>query len=88
MNHRSAVLDRVTSMLCHDLGVPADRVIPTADLRDDLGLDSIDLVELVTGLEEQLDDRVPQDSLADLKTIDDVVDLVCKLTADQRHDAA
>jgi acyl carrier protein len=85
MEPRTAILGRVTTVLSTELGVPAGEVTPTADLRDDLGMDSIDLVELVTGLEDQLGQRVAQDKLSDLRTIDDVVTLICDLTANHEE---
>jgi acyl carrier protein len=83
MDHRAQVLDHVTTALHDELGVPADEVTPHTDLRTDLGLDSIDLVELVTRLEDEVGMPMPEDKVQDLHTVDDVVDLVCTLAAEQ-----
>jgi len=73
---RSHALTSVRTVLADELGLPAEEITPTANLREDLGMDSLDLVELVTSLEEQVGQRVPREQLEGVHTIDDVVDLV------------
>jgi acyl carrier protein len=58
------------------LSVDADKVVPEAKFGDDLDADSLDLVELVMGLEERFDIEVPEDDLEGVTTIGQAVDLV------------
>lgn len=58
------------------LGVEPDVVVEEANFKDDLDADSLDLVELVMGLEERLDVTIPEDELAGINTVGQAVDLV------------
>ena len=63
------------------LGVEPDAVVEEASFKDDLDADSLDLVELVMGLEERLDITIPEDELSQIKTVGQAVDLVVTKTA-------
>lgn len=63
------------------LGVEPDAVVEEASFKDDLDADSLDLVELVMGLEERLDITIPEEELSDIKTVGQAVDLVIAKTA-------
>ncbi len=63
------------------LGVEPDAVVEEASFKDDLDADSLDLVELVMGLEERLDITIPEDELSEIKTVGQAVDLVMAKTA-------
>jgi acyl carrier protein len=56
--------------------VDADKVVPEAKFADDLDADSLDLVELVMALEEEFDIVVPEEELADVKTVGQAFELV------------
>ncbi len=58
------------------LGVEPDAVVEEASFKDDLDADSLDLVELVMGLEERLDVVIPEEELSGIKTVGQAVDLV------------
>ena len=58
------------------LSVEADQVTETARFKEDLDADSLDLVELVMGLEERFDIEVPEDDLEGVTTVGQAVDLV------------
>ena len=58
------------------LGVEPDVVVEEANFKDDLDADSLDLVELVMGLEERLEVVIPEDELAGITTVGQAVDLV------------
>ena len=58
------------------LSVDPDLVTETARFKEDLDADSLDLVELVMGLEERFDIEVPEDDLEGVTTIGQAVDLV------------
>jgi acyl carrier protein len=58
------------------LGLPVEQLVPEARLVEDLGLDSLDAVELAISVERKFDIDVPEDELARLKTVADMVALV------------
>lgn len=64
---------RVKRVISEVLGVPEYEVTDEAIFVEDLGADSLDIVELVMALEEEFDHDVPENSLADLRTVGDIV---------------
>ena len=58
------------------LSVEPDAVTEDARFKEDLDADSLDLVELVMGLEERFDIEVPEEDLEDVATVGQAVDLV------------
>ena len=73
---RDGVLTTLREVAPEILGVEADAVVEEASFKDDLDADSLDLVELVMALEERLDISIPEDELAEIKTVGQAVDLV------------
>ena len=62
--------------------VDADRAIrPTDHIQNDLGLDSLGVMELVADIEDRFEITIPNDVLGDLATVDDVAKALMKLTA-------
>jgi acyl carrier protein len=57
-------------------GVDAEKVKPEADLQKDLGLDSLDTVEMTVGLEDRFDIEIPDEELEDVVTLNDAIDLI------------
>jgi len=68
-----ALEDRVTSLIVEQLGVSKEEAIPKASFIDDLGADSLDIVELVMSLEEEFDVEIPDDDAEKIQTIGDAV---------------
>ena len=58
------------------LGLPPEQLVPEARLVEDLGLDSLDAVELAISVERKFDIEVPEEELTKLKTVADMVALV------------
>jgi acyl carrier protein len=68
---------QATREVCAEiLGVAGDAVTPSASLRDDLGADSLDFAELAMALEDRTGVRIPDGGFAEVKTIQDVVEIV------------
>ena len=65
---------RVTAIIGEQLGVDTSTLAPEANLLDDLGADSLDVVELVMALEEEFQIEVPDDHVENIRTIADVID--------------
>ncbi|WP_206281725.1 acyl carrier protein [Streptomyces agglomeratus] len=69
-----AILERVTAMLEEKLGLLPEEVTPQARFKEDLGLDSLDMVELLTIVETELGTAVDDEVALSLATIGDVLD--------------
>jgi acyl carrier protein len=74
--NREEVLTGLRTLAVEVLSVDGDDVVETARFKEDLDADSLDLVELVMGLEEQFDITVPEEDLANVATVADAVTLV------------
>jgi acyl carrier protein len=73
---RGQALDTIREVAAEVLSVDPDQVTETARFKEDLDADSLDLVELVMGLEERFDIEVPEDDLEGVTTVGQAVDLV------------
>ena len=69
---------KVASIVGDQLGVARAALVPEANLLDDLGADSLDVVELVMALEEELSIEVPDDDVENIRTIQDIVSYVAR----------
>ena len=58
------------------LSVEASKVVPEANFADDLDADSLDVVELVMALEEEFGIEVPEEELADVKTVGQAFNII------------
>jgi acyl carrier protein len=75
------ILERVTKVTAARLGAKEEAVVPSASFTDDLGADSLDLVELIMGLEEEFSTaekpvKIPDEDAAKIKTVQDAVDYI------------
>jgi len=68
--------DRVSAIIVEQLGVSKEELSPEASFIDDLGADSLDIVELVMAMEEEFDIEIPDDDAEKIQTIKDVVSYV------------
>ncbi len=75
-----AVEDRIREIIVDQLGVPAREVVPEASFIDDLGADSLDIVELVMAIEEAFDLEIPDDDAEKIQTIQDAISYVDERT--------
>jgi acyl carrier protein len=73
---RATVLSMLADVASEILGVEASAVTETANFKDDLDADSLDLVEVVMALEEKLDIAIPEEDLADIATVGQAADVV------------
>ena len=65
--------ERVTELIVKQLGVSRDEVVGRASFVDDLGADSLDIVELVMSLEEAFDIEIPDEDAEKIQTIGDAI---------------
>ena len=67
-----AIHPKVKDIIVEQLGVDPDKVKAEASFIDDLGADSLDIVELVMAMEEEFDLEIPDEDAEKLKTVQDV----------------
>lgn len=70
------VADALREIMAARLGLTAEQIVPEARLVEDLGLDSLDAVELAIAVERKFDIEVPEEELTKLKTVADMLALV------------
>lgn len=71
-----ALLDDIKAVVVEQLGVNADEVKEGSKFVEDLGADSLDVVELVMALEEKFDIEIPDDEAEKIRTVQDVVNYI------------
>ena len=67
------IFDKVKSIIVDQLDVDEDKVTLNASIQDDLGADSLDIVDLVMSFEDEFDLESPDDQVENIKTVGDVV---------------
>lgn len=67
------VFEKVKGILIDQLDVEEEKVTLEASITDDLGADSLDIVDLVMSLEEEFDLEIPDDQVENIKTVGDIV---------------
>jgi acyl carrier protein len=68
-----AILDEVKEVVCEQLDADAGNVTETSKFVEDLGADSLDVVELVMALEEKFDLEIPDEEAENIQTVADAV---------------
>jgi len=68
--------ERVRDIIVEQLGVDADEVTLESSFIDDLGADSLDIVELIMALEEEFDMEIPDEEAEKVTTVGDVVNYI------------
>ena len=68
-----SVEDRARRVSAEHLGIEPDKITATANFREDLGADSLDIVELAMAYEEEFNIEIPDDVLEQIKTFGDAV---------------
>ena len=70
------VQERVKNIIVELLGVEADQVKPEAQFVNDLGMDSLDTVELIMAFEDEFDVTIPDDKAEKIKTVGEAVSFI------------
>ncbi len=73
------MLEKIQSMLAEALNVSIDKVTPDAKIVEDLGADSLDVVEMLSQLEDEYGIQIPDDEVENLSTVADVAATLEKL---------
>jgi acyl carrier protein len=72
--------ERVAAIIVEQLGVSPEEISPEASFIEDLGADSLDIVELVMAMEEAFDIEIPDDDAAKIEKFRDAVEYVQQRT--------
>ena len=77
----ATIFERVKKIIVDQLGAENEEVVPSANFVDDLGADSLDLVELIMSLEEEFSDssqkvEIPDEDAEKIVTVQDAVDYI------------
>lgn len=80
------VFDKIQSLIVEQLDADAEAVTMEANIQDDLGADSLDIVDLITSIEDEFDIQIPDEAVDDIKTVGDIVRYVEKETGDSSAD--
>jgi acyl carrier protein len=72
----SDIKDQVVEIICEQLDVKPEDVNESKTFTDDLGADSLAIVELVLALEEKFDVKIPDDEVDKIKTVGDAVSYI------------
>jgi acyl carrier protein len=73
--------EKVKNIIVDQLGVSAEEVVPEASFVDDLGADSLDLVELIMVLEEEFGKEIPDEDAEKIQTVKDAFEYIKNITA-------
>jgi len=71
-----SIKDKVKKIIADKLSVELEEVVPEASFIDDLGADSLDLVELIMSMEEEFDIDIPDEEAEKLVTVKDALDYI------------
>ena len=71
--------EKVRDMLARQLNLSPDKITAESDVVKDLGADSLDVVELLISLEDDCGISIPEDDIVNVKTVQDIVDMIEKL---------
>jgi len=73
-----SIEDKIKKIIAEKLSVDLEEIVPEASFVDDLGADSLDLVELIMSMEEEFDVEIPDEDAEKLVTVKDALDYVNK----------
>ena len=74
-----AVEDKMIDIIVEQLSVDREKVVSGASFVDDLGADSLDLVELIMAMEEEFDVEIPDEEAEKIVTVQNAIDFVPKI---------
>jgi acyl carrier protein len=74
-----AIEEKMVKIIVEQLSVDKEKVVPAASFVDDLGADSLDLVELIMAMEEEFDTEIPDEDAEKIATVQAAIDYIQKL---------
>ena len=76
MSANAAIEAKVKSIIADQLGVGEDEIKPESSFIEDLGADSLDIVELVMAMEEEFEVEIPDEEAENIKTVGDAINYI------------
>ena len=75
------MFEKIQELVADGLGVDASKVLPETSFKDDLGADSLDLLELVMAFESEYGVEIPPEDLEGVSTVGDIMEYISKKEA-------
>jgi len=72
------IISRINQLLVDEIEIEEDKISPTADLKKDLEIDSLDFVDLFVIIERNFGVKMKAEEMADIKTLQDFYDYIIK----------
>ena len=72
------VFEKLKDIIVDQLGVEKDDVDMDANIQEDLGADSLDIVDLITTIEDEFELSIPDEAVENIKTVGDIVNYIEK----------
>lgn len=76
MSSSEEIAERIKNIIVEQLGVSKEELTPQASFIEDLGADSLDIVELIMALEEEYEMEIPDEDAEKIQTVEDVINYV------------
>ena len=76
MEEYPMVFDKLKEIIAEQLDVEEEAIVPDANIQDDLGADSLDVVDLIQNIEEEFDISIPDEATENIKTVGDMVSYI------------
>ncbi len=70
------IFDKVRAIICDQLDLEEDKVTMESNILEELGADSLDVVDLIMSFEDEFDIEVPDEEIEGIKTVGDVVKFI------------
>lgn len=73
------MFDKIAKLLAEQLGIPQSKITLESKIVEDLGADSLDVVELLMTLEDEMGKTIPDEEVTKIKTVGEIVEVIEKL---------
>ncbi|KYH28740.1 MULTISPECIES: acyl carrier protein [Clostridium] len=70
------LFEKVRKIMAEQLGIGEEEIKLESNFQDDLGIDSLDIFEVIMELEDEFDIQIPNEDLENLKTVEDLVNYI------------
>ena len=77
------VFDKIRDIIVDQLDASADDVTAEASIIDDLGADSLDVVDLISSVDDEFDVEIPDEEVENIKTVGDIVSYIESATSEE-----
>ena len=77
------VFDKVRDIIVDQFDVDSDEVTAESSIIDDLGADSLDVVDLISAVEDEFDVQIPDEKVEGIKTVGDIVAFIESATSEE-----